>query len=113
MGMMRGRLGLFVLVMFGSHAMMMSRFLMMFGGGVVMGAGRMLVRHRKPSFWLGTSTHQSREIKVSGLSHFRESRGVASCHSAGRRALLPGGPLVTGSSWMANKGVELRWFACL
>jgi len=50
MGMVCGRLGLFVFVMFGSQAVMMSRFLMMLRCGVVMGAGRMLVRHGKLSF---------------------------------------------------------------
>ena len=45
MGMMGGCLGLFILVMFGGLAVMVSRLLVMFGGGVMMRAGRMFVRH--------------------------------------------------------------------
>jgi hypothetical protein len=46
-GVMRGGFGTFVFIMLGGHAVMVRRFLVMFGGGVVMGAGRMLVRHEK------------------------------------------------------------------
>jgi hypothetical protein len=44
-GMMGGCLGLFILVMLGRHAVMVSRLLVMFGGGVMMRAGRVFVRH--------------------------------------------------------------------
>ena len=44
---MRGRFSPFVFVMLGGHAVMMRRFLVMFGGGVMMGAGGMFVRHEK------------------------------------------------------------------
>ena len=43
--MMRGGFDLFFFVMFGGHAVMMRRFFMMIGGRMMMGAGRMLVRH--------------------------------------------------------------------
>ena len=47
MGMVGGGVGLLIFIMFGGHAVMMRRFLVMFGGGMVMGAGGMLVRHGK------------------------------------------------------------------
>ena len=43
--MMRRGFDLFFLVMFGGHAVMVRCFFVMIGGGMVMGAGRMLVRH--------------------------------------------------------------------
>ena len=47
--MMRRRFDLFILVMFGGHAVMMRCFFVMVSGGMMMGAGRMPVRHGKIS----------------------------------------------------------------
>lgn len=58
--MMSRRFGLFFLIMFGGPAMMKRRLLMMLGGGMVMGAGRMLMRHGKRSFWLPLQAHPNR-----------------------------------------------------
>jgi hypothetical protein len=73
-GVMCGGFGSLVLIMLGGHAVMMRRFLVMLGGGVVMGAGRMLVRHGKAPCGSNSSSPQSREINMSGRVIFRELR---------------------------------------
>ena len=56
--MMRRRFDVFIPVMFGGHAVMMRCFFMMVSGGVMMGAGRMPVRHGKISK-AGVQAHRS------------------------------------------------------
>src|SRR5271169_6218516 len=74
MRVMRGCFGPLVLIMLGGHAVMMRRFLVMFGGGMMMGAGRMFVRHEKAPRGSSSSSPQSREINMSGRVIFRELR---------------------------------------
>jgi hypothetical protein len=64
---------------------MMRRFLMMFGGGMVMGAGGMLVRHGKSPCGSSSSSPQSREINMSGRAIFRELRARGKAQSSNRR----------------------------
>jgi hypothetical protein len=45
MGMMCRRIGIFLFIMLGGFAVMMRRLFMMFGGGMVMAAGGMFLRH--------------------------------------------------------------------
>lgn len=57
-GVMGGRVGLFRVIMFCRHAVMMGRFFVMLCGGVMAGAGWMLVRHGG-LHWVSHGAHTS------------------------------------------------------
>jgi hypothetical protein len=65
LGVMRRGIGIVFLVMFGGQAVMMRRFFVMPGGGMVMRAGWMFVRHEVFLLAGQGSTHPACEINMS------------------------------------------------
>ena len=61
----RSGFGIVFLVMFGGLAMVMRRFFAMLGGGMMMRAGRMLVRHETLSLVVNARAHPERKINMS------------------------------------------------
>src|SRR6202034_362713 len=78
-GMMRGGFGLLVFIVLGGHAVMMRRFLVMLGGGVMMGAGRMFVRHGKLLVAQPQAHRSPAKQTCQGALFFANFAGAARC----------------------------------